>query len=227
MDNKESKKATYSRLQHEVLEFTEGDDSLFYSFTKSLSTERNKAKKELNTLKDVRYIKQNELQYLVLCVLHGDTSKEAVESLVSNTITNEEEITLALNTQHNLAILNSAYEGVYLDNKVAFEKLRRMKFLYKRDYKGHTRPITGIKNIERMISYMRKQKSVNLENERLKDALSRAVEDMVDLTNKGKIALLLAQGVSVEAIAKNLKLDISYVRKEKKLFDKDYKEFEI
>lgn len=188
------------------------------------------AKREAADWVDKRYIKQEELTWTCYYLLEGYSYEEALVKASETAMSEHTELQEACSTSHNRQYLDNMYDTATDDNAVAFRKMRDTGYLTKNDYKGKTRPSTGLKKIERAVQHSTHHSALQSEIEHLSSQLAKtdanmAIKDVeitdiqkylgIELTTEQKVAILLNNGFETEVICETIgcsKSTVSRVR---------------
>lgn len=187
-----------------IIDFTGGDIALTKVIEKEVSNRVLSTKKEGGDKK--RYIRQEELNWTCYYLLEGFTYEESLLKAAEDVRQEHEELQKACSTEHKLEYLNNMYDSATEENSTGFRKIKESGYLKKSDYKGKTRPRTGLKNIERAVSHKEHHEFLQKEVDMLKTQveqtqassliISTEVEDInsllgLGLTEEEKIRILL------------------------------------
>lgn len=136
----------------QFLEFSGGDIGMIKVIEKEVSNRAYCTRGE-STGDKKRYIKQNELSLTCYYLLSGHSYDEALRLAAEDVETQHNELQEACKTDHKREYLNNMYDKATEDNHTSFRAMKDQGYLKKADYKGKTRPRTGLKNIERAVSH--------------------------------------------------------------------------
>lgn len=209
-----------------------GDDvKLAYHVNKQILSDIRAANMKPRSEEDIlRYIRQEELNWICYYLLQGSEYDVALEQATEAVQGSLEEIHEACGTVHKIEYLNNMLDRATRENQAEFRKLRETKYLKQSDYKGKTRPRTGLKNIERAVQHKAHHESLQAQVDTLTAQLQKTdagltlknveVADIqkhlgIELTTEQKVSILLTNGYNTDVICESVgcsKSTVSRVR---------------
>ena len=193
----------------QYLEFSGGDIGMIKVLEKEASSRAWSAKNADKPPENKRYIRQEELSWTCYYLLEGHSYEESLRLAAEAVLGQHTELQEACQTDHKREFLNNMYDTATEENSSAFRKMKDQGYLKKSDYKGKTRPRTGLKNIERAVSHKDHHENLQQQvdtlkaqvehNEAVSTIVGVEVEDIntllgLGLTEEEKIAILLQHG---------------------------------
>jgi len=222
---------TEEQIEQFILEQTQGDRGKLEVFFNQMRKNWNKVNISSDPEQQKRYIRQEELTWLCKFLLDGATFDEALQLASEQVLVEIQELISACSEQHKIEYLNNMYRKATEEYKQAFRKLREGGYLTQADYKGKSRPKTGLKVVERAVKHQNHHESLQNEIDSLKNSVEltdavltvtdASVQDIqsvlgIDLTLDQKIAILLSKGKSPAVICEVLDCSRGTVSKVKK-----------
>lgn len=207
-----------------LLKEADGDIAKVKIIEKEVTNRILSSRKTDSEWKDKRYIKQHELSLTCQYLLEGMPYEDALEKAAKQVLVEHSELREACTTSHHIGYLDNMYDTATDDNKTEFRKMRDDGYLAKNDYKGKSRPKTGLKKIERAVTHKDKHDLLQRELDTLKASSAITNTEVKDinshlglgLTEEEKITILLEQGYKPSMICEVVgcnKYKVSRVKK--------------
>lgn len=227
--NSSIKKEDMDNAVDGLLSVVDGDRGRLEVLAKMARSKLYSTKKEGGS---VRYITEEELVWMCYYILTGLDYNDALKEVSKD----PKALKSVCERPHKPSILNKLYDAATETYKTEFDVLKKQGLLYKSNYKGKSRPSSGLKVIQKAVRNQQERYYLEEELSKVSDKLEEVeakallnsanienIQDIlnIELTDSQKVSILLKNGKSNKFIADILSISTSKVSKIKNQLNLD------